>query len=388
MSGPLPERSARLLAFALLVVHGAALAAWAVMMPWGFTPAHPRFWVNEALPVLALLAAVVGGVAVLREWRGAERVVLSCVAGAWFGAAVTSRLVFPVSAGWGAVACAVLSLVALVLMRRPLALVAMVAGAFVVHAERGADPDTRPLNVAVPASAGPASAVYVTCGTLQLRVDPNLELVSTSPDRCWTIFSAWSGEPEQPQRVLEISRDAGATALTAYATLAHEQYSHLNHFTEIQISGHRDLRVRFPSGFTMPVEPSDYPVGRPTRFAYLGADELLHVVQASSAEKGPFTELDRAPLPGGALELVLLDGAQPQCRVVLETFAAQASRQRSPTAGWGVPENAIELLRASDDPRSAAVIFLSLAATSIGRGWDSVGHRAGTYVNRLRVEPF
>jgi len=40
--------------------------------------------------------------------------------------------------------------------------------------------------------------------------------------------------------------------------------------------------------------------------------------------------------------------------------------------------NAIELIRVGEEKASPAIIFVTPAATSVGRGWDSVGHRAGT----------
>jgi hypothetical protein len=56
------------------------------------------------------------------------------------------------------------------------------------------------------------------------------------------------------------------------------------------------------------------------------------------------------------------------------------------TAGWGVPVNAIEFSLADDGPASPASIFVTLAGTSVGRGWDCVGHNAGTYRNRISVD--
>jgi hypothetical protein len=49
--------------------------------------------------------------------------------------------------------------------------------------------------------------------------------------------------------------------------------------------------------------------------------------------------------------------------------------------------NAIEFSLAGDAPGSEAAIFITLAATSVGRGWDTVGHAPGTYRNRMRIEP-
>ena len=74
-------------------------------------------------------------------------------------------------------------------------------------------------------------------------------------------------------------------------------------------------------------------------------------------------------------------------RIVLADWSAQADTTLSPTAGWGVPVNAIEFSLSADAPSSPASIFVTLAATSVGRGWDCVGHRPGTYRNRIRLEP-
>jgi len=52
--------------------------------------------------------------------------------------------------------------------------------------------------------------------------------------------------------------------------------------------------------------------------------------------------------------------------------ARQASREESPTAGWGVLQRDIE--------RWGGITSWSLAVTSIGRGWHAVRTREGTYV--------
>lgn len=44
--------------------------------------------------------------------------------------------------------------------------------------------------------------------------------------------------------------------------------------------------------------------------------------------------------------------------------------------------NAIELWRASPNE---LLLSVTLSATSIGRGWHSVGHSAGTYRNRVEL---
>jgi hypothetical protein len=51
-----------------------------------------------------------------------------------------------------------------------------------------------------------------------------------------------------------------------------------------------------------------------------------------------------------------------------------------------VPVNAIEFSLGGDAPGSVGAIYFTLAGTSVGRGWDSVGHAPGVYRNRIRVE--
>lgn len=83
------------------------------------------------------------------------------------------------------------------------------------------------------------------------------------------------------------------------------------------------------------------------------------------------------------LTVTLHDEGAPLASLELKDWAAQASTAVSPTAGWGVPVNAIEFSLDSEDPRSPASFFVTLAATSVGRGFSSVGHAAGAYRNRL-----
>ena len=110
-------------------------------------------------------------------------------------------------------------------------------------------------------------------------------------------------------------------------------------------------------------------------------------MEASSGEKGPFHELASGPLKRGEpLTMTVFDDDHPVFRVTLEDFSAQADTQLSPTAGWGLPANGMHFSIESDDPSSVATIFISLAATSLGRGFDSVGHAPGVYRNRMKVE--
>jgi hypothetical protein len=113
---------------------------------------------------------------------------------------------------------------------------------------------------------------------------------------------------------------------------------------------------------------------------------MFRVVEAKSAEKGPFTILTEGELPEDRpLELTLYDGDHPIYRLAFQDWAKQCSKQLSPTAGWGLPENAIEFSLVGEN-QTQATFYITLASTSVGRGFDSVGHREGIYRNRLKIE--
>ncbi|MEM6994089.1 MAG: hypothetical protein AAF721_26485 [Myxococcota bacterium] len=101
--------------------------------------------------------------------------------------------------------------------------------------------------------------------------------------------------------------------------------------------------------------------------------------------RAPFTDLCRQALGEDGLEITIVHGGVDVGVLRFEDWAAQADVGLSPTAGWGVPANAIEFW--ADDPGSHVVLSLSLAATSVGRGWHTVGHAAGVYRNRMRLTP-
>jgi hypothetical protein len=184
------------------------------------------------------------------------------------------------------------------------------------------------------------------------------------------------------------SREENVAEIDAASELGSAIYSHLNTFCEISLTGFEDLALEFSpcAGMRVSVLPMDYPVGRPSRFAYLDEKGFFHVVEATSGEKGPFRKLASGRLERGApLEITLYDAKSAIAVIVMEDWAAQVSTELSPTAGWGVPQNAIEFSLHGDSTRSAASLFFTLASTSAGRGFDSVGHAAGSYRNRMTV---
>ena len=111
------------------------------------------------------------------------------------------------------------------------------------------------------------------------------------------------------------------------------------------------------------------------------------MVEATSGEKGPFKELAAGRLTRpDRLGITIHDQGRPIATLMLDDWPSQAGTAPSPTAGWGVPVNAIEFSLSGDSPGSTAGIYITLAGTSVGRGWDSVGHAAGIYRNRMKVE--
>jgi hypothetical protein len=244
-----------------------------------------------------------------------------------------------------------------------------------------------------------------------LIVDPLLTFHSRSPDRFWTLFaprafhgaparslSGWQAHSNGIHTVytgfgtdhVEAARTTNETVeLTAFTRLAESVHSHLNTFTEVSITGHQRLSLRFSPCPDSPIEVPfmEYPRGRPARLAYLDPQGGFHVVQATSGEKGPFHPLASGRLDRGQpLTITILDRDQPVAFLTLLDWSSQASTDLSPTAGWGLPQNAIEFSLSDLDPSSPAALFITLASTSVGRGFDSVSHTRGTYRNRIRIE--
>jgi hypothetical protein len=423
-----------------LAGHVAGAVGWVLLLPGGFPAGHARFWANRALPAAVAVVAVA---ALALLWRRRElwsdRAALAFVA-FWTALASSWLWTFPSSRHRaGALFAAVVVpqiAVALGAIVRARALrwghaAAVVAGGLVgaaVPATQFAPPAaTRPIdervqdvrgldvaktceltpNVRVDADRG---VVRVT-GAVTVQVAPLLTFRSRSPDRGWTLFarrrdragparrrtgmSAADGsvslgwEQDGPMR-LDVARGdvPGAATLTAWTHLPEPVYSHLNDWCRIDVS-----RIAAPQLVFSPCPDTPLAVGgasdvlgrRARRFAYLDADSQFRVVEAASLEKGPFRTVAAGPLGAGEpLEISLLDGARRVARIVFQDWARQADTTNlSPTAGWGVPANAIEFVAGEIGGVS---LHLSLAGTSIGRGWYSVGHAAGTYRNRMRIE--
>jgi hypothetical protein len=266
-------------------------------------------------------------------------------------------------------------------------------------------------NVLIQSSDG---SISVKLGRLTLMVDPLLTFSSQSPDGCPTVLvSAPTREGAAPRfraghrderscslvydfrgqgpafLGAELENNGRLLAVLAVTRLEHPIFSHLNSFCDIEIRGHEQLSLEFSAcpGVAIDVRPFDYPIGRPARFAFLERGGIFRVVEAANGEKGPFTTLAIGRLARDEpLSITLLDRGRPEGRLTLADWARQADTTLSPTAGWGVPVNAIEFSLSGDASGAPASLFVTLAGTSVGRGWDCVGHSAGTYRNRVLLE--
>jgi hypothetical protein len=429
----------RLFWLAILTAHATAAVAWWWLMPGGFGLPEARFWVNEALPVivLALVLTVRFGVWRREEFRNNLLVMFPAF---WLAAAVTARVVFPQSAAgfWWAPLLFGTAMAGSVAYSRHRpggiawagAAMAVALGVAMPLAQRAAEPDTRPADsaalsapdvVANSVRGGSVAlspdvrvdptdpVVTLTRGRVTLAVQPVLTFVSRSPDRCWTLFASKADRDGPPRRLLKLDRQGPSVRLVhrndltsvtwfgfandvldidSSTYLPSPIYSHLNTFTELTLSGHRKLDVEFSPcpGKRIEFKPFQIRGELPSRAAYLDRDGSFKVVQARRAEKGPFTTLAEGKLARRqSLSMTFRDQGHPLFEVTLEDWSTQAAVQPSPTAGYGLPVNAIEFSLDGDSDRSSAGVWITLAATSVGRGWDSVGHAAGTYRNRMRV---
>jgi len=418
-----------------LVLHGLLAAMMLRWLPQGFPAEQLRFWSNLVIPGVIAVACVAGLVLLPRRPRVASAILWG-LAGCWGVGGVVASVFFPRSLplAWvgGVGAAVVLGALAWPDWRRSwgrvvgLLLPGAVLGTVGVLAQRAPLPSTRPTNAELPrvesgwgggapswqspdgrVRVSPNEArVWMECGGLKLRLEPLLTFISRSPDRSWSNLAPARTNPVQrqiialkwtAQNIQTVYRDDGTSVfevldtgdtvlIEAFTLLKQPVFSHLNTYLGLEIEGQPGLGLEFSAVPGKPVEirPAEYPTGLPARAAYLTADNTLHVVEASTGEKGPFHPLQEGKVEG-PLAFTLHDEKGPACRIELVDWAAQVSTEPSPTAGWGLPQNAIEFHRTGKDATSPAQVIFTLAGTSLGRGWNTVGHAPGVYANRIKL---
>ena len=407
----------------------AVAGGWWWLTPKGFPVGHSRFWVNAALPWLGVLLLVAGVCSLARPSRFRDALLIT-TPGFWVGASITAIVLFPSSSVKllpllvpMALGLSIFAWISLERTRREaLAFLAgAFLGAFVSFSQQAPAASTRPrqsefeappINLAAAdihragaVSFDPAKElISIAMGDTTVELWPLLSFYSRSPDRCWTSLAS-SQDREGPNRRLLGVQTTGPEWVACYrsdfssrlavnaknpkfvtlestAHLVSPIYSHLNAYCHLSVATPRPVSIIFSPCPDTPVE-----VRLPLRSAYL-AEDGFHVVEAATAEKGPFTELASGPLARGEpVSLTFVMDNTPLFRLELKDFSSEASTDFSPTAGWGLPMNAIELW----PPYRSSLghgcsIAITLAGTSVGRGWDSVGHREGTYRGRMLVE--
>ncbi|WP_165249925.1 hypothetical protein [Paludisphaera soli] len=434
--------------FWLLVLgfHAVGAAGWWWLAPGGFPVADPLSWRNRVAPPL-VLALVVSSVFWSRRPDGGPKLAaaLGALPIAWLAGAMVLLVGFrtglrdPLFLAPAAFA-AVLAAAHLGTFRRRasgatsarwavgLRLGAVAFGLLTAAASlprpAGTRPASEPHSLAtlpredVNARLGPDAFVQLgegstslKAGRLRLTVQPLLRFLERSPDGRPTVLVPRAEREGRDSRLIGSAatgggldlryrsdfdaslqveaRDDRTIWLESLTILPIPVWSHLNSFCDVDVTGHRRLSLSFSPcpDARIGVEPMDYPFGRPLRFAFLEASGRFRIVEATSGEKGPFRELASGPLGRGEpLAVTFHDEDRAVARLTLDDWSAQLDVQLSPTAGWLAPVNAIEFCLAGDEPTSTASIYMTLAGTSVGRGWDCVGHRAGAYRNRIRVE--
>lgn len=416
-----------------------ATAWW--LLPGGFAVSQLKFCCNQvACPGLALVMAV-GCCIDLHGRRAIVGALAQGLATLWLSAGLSALLLFSASMldkALFAVAVGALMLVGARtvelprLVPRAATLIGFATvGAVMLLAQRGPAPSTHALLTTIDRGpteqtqqpswtfASPAlgtvafnarsEAVRVERDRYSLRLAPLLTFTSRSPDRGWTLFAsdldrcgptrrylaseanalsylAAFGPQERARVALTVAREA--LEIEGQVAVEEAVYSHLNSFTTVQFVGHRSLRLEFsacPGQLVEPL-PHDYPVGRPLRLATLDEQGRFRIVEATSAEKGPFASLAEGTLAQGEpLTITLHDEGKPRLTITFDDWSSQLSAEPSPTAGWGMPQNAISFTRQNEAPTSIVTLELTLANTSVGRGFESVGHSAGVYRNRVHV---
>jgi hypothetical protein len=377
---------------AVIVVHLALAVIWWWMMPAGFPLSHPRFWLHRVIPFVLVAFAIPFVVPRAKSLRPA---LLVAIPATYLGAAIAGRVLFPITLQryWlvplvaGLVLAVVWALEHRARWRRSIAvaLPGIALGSFLAIAHRAPLPSTHPRNAPFPSQVDRESqSIAFDAGAIALDVYPVLTFISRSPDRCWTVLSP-SHDGSERSTLATRTDERGTLHVESFTEVLEPVYTHLNSYTSIAVGGYRRLFLAFSPAPDARIEvlPADYPAGRPARFAYVDADRVFRVVQASDAEKGPFSTLASGRLaPADPLSITLYDGEAAVARITFDDFAAQASTELSPTAGWNVPQNAVEFRLVG----TFANLFITLAGTGVGRGFDSVGHAPGVYRNRMRIE--
>lgn len=251
---------------------------------------------------------------------------------------------------------------------------------------------------------------------LEIAVRSTLAFYSVSLERGWTLFASpqwrkkykirfasvyhhqdefylkYEGGNQALVRVKGSRQKGEPVEIETWTSLPEPVFSHLDSFTEVSVGDYNDLSISLS-----PFPEERFELRRHSHpdywihqgFAYVDAHNRFHWAKGAREEHGPFRYLAHGRLAReDPLILTIFNEDRAVCRITLYDWSEQASTALSPTAGWGVPANAVEAFVGPTSKDNVASIVFQLAATSIGRGYDTVGHKAGAYRNRMTIELF
>ncbi|MDI1433622.1 hypothetical protein [Polyangium sorediatum] len=394
--------------------HAAGGLAYALSQPRGFSVPSAAFFEHEVLgPLVAVLALVLGFALVTRrEKLGAA--VTAAFAGFWFvvagfglftGTTSYARLlVLPFAAAF------LLAALAHRMHRRAVgvvlpALAGALIGAGVWASARAPRASTVPSNHAPKSGTVPEGDAALRKGDLRVRVEGASVVVEAGPHRAeivpsfdydavadgcgLTVLDHRTARPPSFRAGREGDRivfaganadfevfgeveilGASTTRIEVSTTVRRELCAHLGSIVAMRLSqlrgadDGRELQTASINGFSWPSGDA----GEPAHFVAFRGDEL-GFFRATRAEKGPFTAIGKIDEP-----LITAGGF----RIRVPSWKEQASREPSPTAGWGISQGAIE--------HYGDWFFWHVAATSIGRGWHTVRTAPGTYETTILLE--
>ncbi|UQA56944.1 hypothetical protein [Polyangium aurulentum] len=399
-----PPRStglARALLFATSLLQAAFGAAYALVQPRGFAVPSAAFFEHELLGPLFIVLGVATAVAVATRRATGSGAGLGAMAGLWFVVAAfglatgtthfASLLAFPCVGALLLFAVALRSVRAYAALASGALLGALLGAAFWASA-RAPRSSTRPLGSMLPAEVIPEAAPMLEQGALGVRLEGHRVVVEQGPHRAEILpgfdydavadgcgltvldfrearlppFRAgragdrllFAAESADFDTRGEVTIDAGTVRVRVTTLVERELCAHLGTAIAARIEG--PARI---GGFSWPSGGS----GEPVHFAAFRGDTLAFL-EASHDEKGPFEEhgtVERQEIEAGGW------------RIEVKGWDAQASKQPSPTAGWGVSQGAIE--------HHGDWFFWEIAATSIGRGWHTVRTAPGVYAFVVEV---
>ena len=188
--------------------------------------------------------------------------------------------------------------------------------------------------IAAPASSGDPATIALPVATTMLGI--------------WHGGAGWTlSYKDEDASVLEVSAHDGAVQLDTRSRLPRPVFSHANSFAELTRPGAPQAVGLVLAGAEKRIEPA--PVTAPARFAYVDAHRTFHVHAGGRAPARAVHRARRRRLSGRTRWCSrIYDGDKAAFSVTLEDWAGQASTQLSPTAGHGIPVNAIELSRGSE----------------------------------------